>query len=45
MTDDSKLKGYRQVLHVLMPREPPRLTTAWPAMTDKTREANSGFWI
>ena len=34
-----------RVVRVLMPREPPRPTAAWPAMTDKRREANSGFWI
>ena len=45
MTDDSKLKGCRRVLHVFMLREPPRPTAAWPAMTDKRREANSSFWI
>jgi hypothetical protein len=45
MTNDSKLKGYRQVLYVFIPREPPRPATIWPAMTDKRREANSSFWI
>jgi hypothetical protein len=26
-------------------REPPRPTAAWPAVTDKRREADSGSWI